>query len=245
MNPNDPTASYYDIVYSEIKGKEVINEELLLIKRILASNKKAKILDIGCGTGRHFIPLTQEGFSLEGVEPSKGMRNLLKQKATVKPIIYSKLFLKAKIEPKMFDLQILMWNVLNEMALTIEDLDLTLKKIAKLKNKKGKVLINIDDVTKITLPDISDIYYFQTQGKKYKSIFECISYDPQVNTTVSRETIEVYDLKTERLLESVSTEITQRWWSKEELKQSAAKAELKFTKTYNIKSNEELYLIFA
>jgi SAM-dependent methyltransferase len=44
-------------------------------------NKQIKILDIGCGTGRHSIELAKRGYQITGVDLSESMLNRAKEKA--------------------------------------------------------------------------------------------------------------------------------------------------------------------
>lgn len=45
-------------------------------------NKDARILDIGCGTGRHSIELTKRGYSVTGIDLSESLLRRAREKAT-------------------------------------------------------------------------------------------------------------------------------------------------------------------
>jgi 2-polyprenyl-3-methyl-5-hydroxy-6-metoxy-1,4-benzoquinol methylase len=51
------------------------------IEQELAFNKKARILDIGCGTGRHDIELTKRGYKVTGVDLSESQLKRAREKA--------------------------------------------------------------------------------------------------------------------------------------------------------------------
>lgn len=51
------------------------------IEQELNFEKNLKILDIGCGTGRHSIELAKRGYCLTGIDLSESMLNKAKQKA--------------------------------------------------------------------------------------------------------------------------------------------------------------------
>jgi 2-polyprenyl-3-methyl-5-hydroxy-6-metoxy-1,4-benzoquinol methylase len=47
----------------------------------IAHNKQLRILDIGCGTGRHSIELTKRGYNVTGIDLSEAQLNRAKEKA--------------------------------------------------------------------------------------------------------------------------------------------------------------------
>ncbi|MCK9151403.1 class I SAM-dependent methyltransferase [Methanobacterium alcaliphilum] len=55
--------------------------EVNFIEKELNYNKNAKILDIGCGTGRHSIELTKRGYSVVGMDLSESMLNKARENA--------------------------------------------------------------------------------------------------------------------------------------------------------------------
>jgi len=67
---------YDDEVY--VKGTE---GECDFIEKEINFNKSLKIIDIGCGTGRHSIELTKRGYSVTGIDLSDSMLGRAKEKA--------------------------------------------------------------------------------------------------------------------------------------------------------------------
>lgn len=55
--------------------------EVDFIEKEIKQDKNCKILDIGCGTGRHAIELASRGYSVTGVDLSKNMLEKARQKA--------------------------------------------------------------------------------------------------------------------------------------------------------------------
>ncbi|MHC4097575.1 MAG: class I SAM-dependent methyltransferase, partial [Planctomycetota bacterium] len=51
------------------------------IEKEIDYNKTTKILDIGCGTGRHSIELSQRGYSIIGIDLSESQLQRAKEKA--------------------------------------------------------------------------------------------------------------------------------------------------------------------
>ena len=56
-------------------------EECDFIEEEINFKKDIKILDIGCGTGRHTIELTKRGYCVTGIDLSESMLNRAKEKA--------------------------------------------------------------------------------------------------------------------------------------------------------------------
>lgn len=52
------------------------------IEKEIAYNKETKILDIGCGTGRHTIELSKRGYNVIGIDLSESQLKRAKQKAS-------------------------------------------------------------------------------------------------------------------------------------------------------------------
>jgi 2-polyprenyl-3-methyl-5-hydroxy-6-metoxy-1,4-benzoquinol methylase len=55
--------------------------ECNFIEKEINSNKKLKILDIGCGTGRHSIELAKRGYTVTGIDLSDSLLKRAKEKA--------------------------------------------------------------------------------------------------------------------------------------------------------------------
>lgn len=51
------------------------------IEKAIKSNKSLKILDVGCGTGRHSIELSKRGYLVTGIDLSESMLTKAKEKA--------------------------------------------------------------------------------------------------------------------------------------------------------------------
>ncbi len=72
--------------YALTYDKEVFTQgaqgECDFIEREIDKDKSKKIIDIGCGTGRHAIELTKRGYSVTGVDLSEAQLARAKEKAT-------------------------------------------------------------------------------------------------------------------------------------------------------------------
>ncbi len=71
--------------YGEKYDKEIFTQgtvgECDFIEKELNQNKKLKIIDIGCGTGRHSIELTKRGYNVTGIDLSAGQLDKAREKA--------------------------------------------------------------------------------------------------------------------------------------------------------------------
>ncbi len=52
------------------------------IEKEINHNKRARILDIGCGTGRHTIELSKRGYTITGVDLSESLLKRAEEKAS-------------------------------------------------------------------------------------------------------------------------------------------------------------------
>jgi 2-polyprenyl-3-methyl-5-hydroxy-6-metoxy-1,4-benzoquinol methylase len=136
-------AKYYDLLYQEKNYEEecdFIEEALRRFSNLQARN----ILELGCGTGGHAIPLAQRKYQITGIDASKVMLNTAKEK-TRKLGLNINLQLSDirdfKVNRK-FDSIICMFAVLNYVTLN-SDLEMTLKNVKEHLNEGGLFIIDI------------------------------------------------------------------------------------------------------
>ena len=72
---------YYDIIYAD-KDYEKECDFLEEIFRNYSKIIPKTILDGGCGTGGHAIPLAERGYEVTGIDLSEEMINIAKEKAS-------------------------------------------------------------------------------------------------------------------------------------------------------------------
>ncbi len=97
---------------------------------------KAKILEIGCGTGRHTVRLNSKGNQVIGIDVSEGMLKKAKEKIPEGEFIHGD-FMEQEFEQSSFD-KVFMSLVLEH----ISNLDSFFQKIVNLLNTQGEVLIS-------------------------------------------------------------------------------------------------------
>ncbi len=134
-------AKYYDIMYQD----KDYHTECDIIERIFKRHESTvkSILDIGCGTGNHFIPLTERGYYVIGVDASTEMLNILRQKidSQMRERIHESRIQDLDIKNK-FDAVISMFAVLNYVTDTDELLQV-FKNIHMFLNPGGLFIFDI------------------------------------------------------------------------------------------------------
>ena len=80
------------------------------IEKEINYNKDLKIIDIGCGTGRHSIELSQRGYTVTGIDLSESLLEKAREKAKQKNLNINFLRHDARILPfkKQFDIAIML-----------------------------------------------------------------------------------------------------------------------------------------
>lgn len=134
-------ANIWDTLYGAIARSEsdVICK---LWNKETDSSSYGKALDIGCGTGRFFIPLAQSGWDMTGVDSSEAMLSVLKQKMKKYKIegetIHSDFSLFKN--DKQFDLVLAFFSVI--YTLTDKDMYSLFRKVHEVMNPGGLFLVN-------------------------------------------------------------------------------------------------------
>lgn len=76
----DKYAAYYDLIYSD-KDYEAECNFVEEIFQEYSPHSIATILELGCGTGGHAIPLAQKGYRVSGIDISEAMIARARRKA--------------------------------------------------------------------------------------------------------------------------------------------------------------------
>lgn len=241
MSSYNVSGKYYNDLTSLVKGEELTWLEIELIKKII--EPPSTLLDIGAGTGRHLIPLSQLGYKVYGIEESDLMLSFFESGK----IPFDQLFLvsfwnfnKKGNFNNNFNLITLFWNTLNELVFTKQDLKKFLKKCKKLLKPNGKILVNSDNPNNF---DYKHLNYSASSVKEGKTItlFSSVKrFNPFRNITVTEELIEVKDING-KVIDKIRSNLKQRWWFKEEIIRISEKMGYK-VKEHSIPLNNEMYL---
>jgi SAM-dependent methyltransferase len=108
-------ANAYDHLYSD----KDYNQECELVDRLLRTygdNSVQKLLDLGCGTGNHALPLAQRGYQVVGVDRSNDMLDSARKKAASQAMSGSVKYQQGDIRDfpldEVFDASLMMFAVL-------------------------------------------------------------------------------------------------------------------------------------
>jgi 2-polyprenyl-3-methyl-5-hydroxy-6-metoxy-1,4-benzoquinol methylase len=71
----------YARTYDEEGFTQGTVQEVGFIERVIGRNKQARILDVGCGTGRHSIELARRGYHVTGIDLSPAQLKQAREKA--------------------------------------------------------------------------------------------------------------------------------------------------------------------
>lgn len=130
-----------------------------------------------------------------------------------------------------------MWNTYNEIVLNEEDCERFFQQCKKFLIPGGKILINIDDSSKVDPSSFDFEYEVKGDEEIIRYSWKTSSYKSETNTSTSEETIKVKD-------EILNTLITQRYWNAEQVMELAQMNGFEFTRNERIRGNDELYLVF-
>ncbi|MBA7628024.1 Glycine/sarcosine N-methyltransferase [subsurface metagenome] len=125
-------ARYYDLFY-ERKGYP---KEASFIVKILKRHRCRKIIDVGCGTGRHAIILAKKGYTILGVDISKEMLKIARENAErenvqvdFRTVDMRRLNFRAKFDAVLCLYETILYNTTHEEIFsTIKSFNRTLRK---------------------------------------------------------------------------------------------------------------------
>ncbi len=237
MNPNDNTADIYDIVSNPLKPKELTDAELELITSLASPGES--VLDIGAGTGRHAIPLSEQGYKVTVIDSSVEMLKVLSSRNHKIKVVEADI-LSYDLKPKSYCLVLLMWNAFDEIALTNEQAESLALNLKQSLVPGGKLLINVDNPDNFVPAELTFALSKRQGDLDYELDSHVVKYDATTRTTTSLEHVVVYDSERALVWEE-NSEIVQRWWNLAELTALATKAGMQ-VKVHELKFNRELYL---
>ncbi len=119
--------------------KEKTETEIVSLRRILRLARGAKILDVGCGVGRHSIALEKEGFAVTGADFSRRYLALAKKRS--RKVKFVRADMRVLPFEKEFDGAINLFSSFGYFKSPADDLK-TLKSIFRALKPGGRFLID-------------------------------------------------------------------------------------------------------
>jgi SAM-dependent methyltransferase len=223
-SPNDAAAPVYDLAYNDYINDSITQKEVAFITTNIP---KGTVLDIGCGTGRHLIPLVQQGYAVTGIDNSAGMLAVLKQKMPSAHIIHDSVFIHQF--HTQFNGALCMWNPLAEIALDEVHLESLFKKIADLLLPGGVFIFDLWEVDEADLKLYTNT--IEKDGLRYETEFSHTNFEKKTRISDAHERITIK--KGDEVVQVIESKFQQRWWRKEELLRALAKAGFKKIQVFN------------
>lgn len=132
----------YGLKYDNEPFTQGTSGECDFIESEIAFNKQSRILDIGCGTGRHSIELTKRGYHITGIDLSESLLKRAREKALEQNLHIDFQKQDARDLPFAgeFDLAIMLCEGAFPLMETDEMNFMILKNAAKALKKNGKLI---------------------------------------------------------------------------------------------------------
>ena len=134
-------AEIYDKEFA--KGFPVDWETQILYKYLTV---KGVLLDVGCGTGRHVVPLAEKGFDVVGIDKDKEMLMTSQTKLRLGKLNGSLILADAKKLPlrgDIFDYVVAMGNVLGEVGVHSRDRETMVDEIKRTAKTNGILIVEL------------------------------------------------------------------------------------------------------
>jgi len=172
------TLNYYETDSKNLsfryENADVIEVQKLLLQTF---EKKSKLFEIGCGSGRDASFMTKHNFDVTAIDGSK---NMIEEAKKIHPELSEKLFHKTLPNDLEFDKKIDgIYSIATLMHLSENDLKNTLSKIYNLLNENGKFLMSVslfrDDIDENGFDD-KGRFFLVLSFENWKNLLENVGF---------------------------------------------------------------------
>lgn len=216
INSHDVFADVFDIIYESFGNREYTLDELAFIRSQLPP--KGFVLDLGCGTGRHVIPLAKAGFHMTGIDQSQKLLDVLHKKLVHEGLsadLLCRNVLRMKKADCLFDGVICFWSSFCEMARTYQQAVQIFTFIYNNLQHGGVFLLEESNLSHFDPANLEFHTALNKGGKSYESTYHVLCYTPRTRTSISEQRVRIYSRH--KLLKTLTSHIVQRWWTLKEL----------------------------
>ena len=172
------TLNYYETDSKNLSFRYE-NADVSEVQKLLLQTfeKKSKLLEIGCGSGRDASFLTKNGFNVIAIDGSK---NMIEEAKKIHPELSQKLFHKTLPNDLEFNQTFDgIYSIATLMHLSENDLKNTLSKIYNLLNENGKFLMSVslfrDDIDENGFDD-NGRFFLVLSFENWKNLLENIGF---------------------------------------------------------------------
>ena len=155
------------------------NADVSEVQKLLLQTfeKKSKLFEIGCGSGRDASFMTKHNFDVTAIDGSK---NMIEEAKKIHPELSEKLFHKTLPNDLEFDKKIDgIYSIATLMHLSENDLKNTLSKIYNLLNENGKFLMSVslfrDDIDENGFDD-KGRFFLVLSFENWKNLLENVGF---------------------------------------------------------------------
>ena len=216
MDDSERSAEFLDLVYAEYTNPEHTKAEIdFIVSKI---QPRSRVLDIGCGTGRHAIPLARQGFEVVGLDNTRAMLHELHEKLDhegVKVDLRYADILACEVFDRDFDAAICFWNSFDQIASDVEKGRRFFENVGRSLRDGGKLILEISNPSSFDPSAFVHRSTAEREGHTIETTYRLGSYDPARKTSVGNERIVVK--KGGQTLRRTSSDFLLRWWGREEV----------------------------
>jgi len=169
----------YDLVYQDKDSESEIN----LLEKILKEYDVKKILDIGCGTGRHSMILAKKGYDILGIDKSIDMVKVARTKIKLDNLRFKHCSILKFKKQEIFDACLSLFDVIG--YLKKKDIPKFFKIVSEHLQKNGLFIFDYWDTKKTEQHGISKILFkfFKTEKKRLLRMTYSEFKSPKVKIT--------------------------------------------------------------